>query len=301
MADKINIGFDHDILDISIKDIIYTKPPTQAALRSKKYQQILASIKAVGIIEPLVVYMEETLNGKYILLDGHLRIEVLKSLGETEVQCLGSKDNEAFTYNKHINRLSTVQEHKMILRAIERGVPEEKIAEALRVDIQSIRKKKKLLEGICPEAAEIFKDKIIGIEVFQILKRMKPVRQTEAAMLMNDANIFTVPYAKALLAATPNDFLANPAKPKKIKGITEEQMRRMELEMQSLDREFKLVEESYGQDVLNLTLAKGYLAKLVENRNIRKYLVVNHPSLLEQFEKIAEIQSLNQEMEEVAI
>ena len=139
------------------------------------------------------------------------------------------------------------------------------------------------------------------MEVFQILKKMKSVRQIEAAILMNDANIFTVPYAKALLASTGSEFLANPGKPKNIKGITEEQMKRMELEMQSLDRDFKVIEENYGQDILNLTLAKGYLAKLIENQNIRKYLATHHAGLLDQFGRIAEIETLNYELENIVI
>lgn len=56
-----------------------------------------------------------------------MRIAALKELSETEVTCLISTDDEAFTYNKHVNRLSPVQEHKMILRAIERRVPEERL------------------------------------------------------------------------------------------------------------------------------------------------------------------------------
>jgi DNA invertase Pin-like site-specific DNA recombinase len=33
-------------------------------------------------------------------------------------------NDEAYCYNKHVNRLVTVQEHMMIRRAIERGVPD---------------------------------------------------------------------------------------------------------------------------------------------------------------------------------
>jgi hypothetical protein len=63
-----------------------------------------------------------------MLLDGHVRIEVLKDLGIEHVECLVSTDDEAFTYNKRISRLAPIQEHRMILKAIERGVSEEKIA-----------------------------------------------------------------------------------------------------------------------------------------------------------------------------
>jgi hypothetical protein len=50
-----------------------------------------------------------------------------------------AREDEAFTYNKHVNRLSIVQEHLMILRAIERGVSEAKLAKALDVRIEYIR------------------------------------------------------------------------------------------------------------------------------------------------------------------
>jgi hypothetical protein len=54
-----------------------------------------------------------------------LRLEALKELGETETLCLIATDDEAFTYNNRINRLAIIQEHKMILKAIERGVSED--------------------------------------------------------------------------------------------------------------------------------------------------------------------------------
>jgi hypothetical protein len=222
-----------------------------------------------------------------------LRIEALKEIGETELTCLVSTDDEAFTYNKHVNRLSTVQEHRMILRAVERGVPEVTIAKALNVDVGSIVRKRNLLEGICAEAADMLKDKMVASGTFPILRRMQPLRQIEAATLMNDSRVYSLSYARALLAATPKDQLTEPEKPKNIKGLDEEQMARMESEMGSLQREYKLIEDNYGQDVLKLTLAKGYLANLLNNAKIVRYLAQNHSGLLAQFQKIADMSSLN--------
>ena len=59
--------------------------------------------------------------------------------------CLAATDDESFTYNKRISRLATIQEHKMILRAVERGVSEARIAAALNVNIALIRQKRTLL------------------------------------------------------------------------------------------------------------------------------------------------------------
>jgi ParB-like chromosome segregation protein Spo0J len=221
---EIRIGFDSQTIDLRLNQIIAIKVVTPAARASQKFRQIVASIKEVGVIEPLAVSPQK--GGKYILLDGHMRFEALKELGEEDATCLISTDDEAFTYNKHISRLSTVQEHRMILRAVQRGVAEEKIAQALNVDVANIVRKRTLLEGICTEAAELLKDKMVAAATFPILKRMKAFRQIEAATLMNDAGVYSTSYAKALLAATPKDQMTDPEKPKKIKGLDEDQMAR---------------------------------------------------------------------------
>ena len=288
----IEFGFDNQTLLIRCEQIIPLKIISSVTLATRKYAQILASIREVGVIEPPVVMRDKKSSNRYILLDGHLRIEALKQLRVSEIACLISKDDEAFTYNKHINRLSIIQEHKMIVRAIERGVPEEKIAEALDLDVKYIITKRDLLNGICNEAAEILKDKVVATAVFWTLKKMKPMRQIEAATLMNDARVYSRSYANAIFAATPNHQLANPAKPKKIRGFDPDQMARMESEMESLQGEYDLIEETFRDDTLNLMLAKGYLSRLISNARIVRYLAQHHAEMLSQFQKIAELKSL---------
>jgi len=83
------------------------KPVSDKVLQTQKYQQIVASIREIDIIEPPVVNRDPDGEGRYFLLDGHLRIAALKSLGGHEVLCLMVRDDEAFTYNKHVNRIAT--------------------------------------------------------------------------------------------------------------------------------------------------------------------------------------------------
>ena len=180
---------------------------------------------------------------------------------------------------------SPIQEHLMILRAVERGVSEEKIAKALNVDVTNIIHKRTLLNGICEETVDLLKDKIVSIGVFQLLKKMKPYRQIEAATLMNDMNNYTTTYAKILLAGTRKELLANPEKPKKIKGLDEEQMPRIENEMSNLQREYTLVRKIYGEDVLKLTVAKTYIRTLLTNSRINRYLSQNHTEIHAEFYK----------------
>jgi hypothetical protein len=286
-------GFENDMITLRVDQLVPLKlvPPNMRV--TDKYKQILASIKQVGIIEPPVVNHDAQAKDRHLLLDGHLRIEALKELGETEVLCLVSTDDESFTYNKHINRLSTIQEHRMIMRAMDRGVPEDKIAKALNIQVGSIVRKRTLLDGICAEAVDLLKDKMVAGGVFPLLKKMNAMRQIEVAELMNDAGIYSISYVKAALVSTPREQLTDPSKPKKLKGFTDEQITRMEAEMAKCEREYRLVEESYGEDVLSLTLAKGYLGSLLGNAPVVRHMAQHHAAILRQFQNITEMTTLN--------
>lgn len=285
----VRMAFEETGRRIAIADIQPLRIVTATIRKTPKFAQIAASIREVGVIEPPVVAPDRGERGKYLLLDGHLRVEILKDMGETEVDCLISTDDEAFTYNRRVNRIAIVQEHKMILKAVER-VSEERIARALNVNVDEIRRKRRLLDGICPEAAEILKDKHVPINSFAELKRLAPLRQIEAAELMVAMNKYTINYAKSLVAATPQDQLADAQKRKVIAGLSDNQLALMERESANLEREFRIAEQSYGTDHLDLVLAKGFLAKMLVNARVVRYLAQHHPEILSEFQRIAELE-----------
>jgi len=300
MTDAVKLAFERQLLVTRLDQILPTRQVTDHVKNTVKYRRIAQSIREIGVIEPLVVAKSAQVDG-LMLLDGHIRHAILQDLGETETRCLLARDDEAFTYNKRINRLATIQEHYMIVRAIERGVSEEKIARALDVDAKSIRRRRSLLEGVCPEVVELLKDRSVNPVTFDVLRKMKAMRQIEVAELMLAANNFTSSYAKALLAATRQADLARPDKPKKVGGMTPEQMARMEREMASLNQDFKALEASYGEDVLHLVIASGYLSRLIGNAEIERFLESRHPEILSEFRAIISAASLDQSVSSPAV
>jgi hypothetical protein len=62
--------------------------------------------------------------------------------------------------------------------------------------------------------------------------------------------------------------------------------------MESLEHDLKVVEESYGEDMLNLTLARGYVKRLVENAKVVRFLSANCSDILTEFETIAATETL---------
>jgi hypothetical protein len=153
------LGFEMSGKWLLLADILPSRRADGKLTTSRKYATVVASIREVGIVEPLVVHPLGTkAKGKYLLLDGHLRLEALKELGHERACCLISTDDEAYTYNVKVNQVSAIQEHFMILRALERGASEERIASALKVNVGRIREKRNLLQDICPEAVTLLKD-----------------------------------------------------------------------------------------------------------------------------------------------
>lgn len=287
---SVQLGFEMTSLRIPIAQIEPLRAVTSAIRKSVKFGQIAASIAEVGLIEPPVVLRKPRLRDCYQLLDGHIRIDILKNRGQTDVVCLIATEDEAVTYNKRISRMATVQEHRMILNAIERGVPEERLARALNVNVGAIRVKKRLLDGICDEVVTLLQDRHVPINTFKELKRLRPMRQISVTETMIALNRFSVSCARSLTASSPqSDFVSGERK--SVKGLSDDQLERMEREAGNLDREFKLIETEYGSDHLDLVLATGYLCRLIENIRVVHHLARAHPEILAEFQKIAQLRA----------
>jgi len=285
---KIKLAFEPTSLRIPIGEIELLRAMPESTRKSPKYGQIAASIREVGIIEPPVVVRVPGEAERYRLLDGHIRIDVLKARGDDDVVCLVATDDEAITYNKRISRMAIVQEHKMILKALEKGVSEERLARALNVNISSIRSKRRLLDGIWDEVAKLLQDRMVPLNTFREMKKLRPMRQIEVAETMMAMNRFSWTYAKSLVAATPQHLLTS-EKRKAVRGLSDEQIEHMEREATNIDREFRMIEQSYGMDHLDLVLATGYLARLTENVRVVHHLARHHPELLAEFQRIVQL------------
>lgn len=279
-AHRVKTAFQSTILTLPLTDIAPLKDLNPRVRVTAKYRQIAASLRHVGLIEPLVVF--QAAEKKYWLLDGTLRYDILKAEElVSEVRCLLATDDESYNYNKRVNYLPPIAEHAMILKALANGVTEERIAEALDVDVAAIRKKRHLLDGICKEAAELLKDKRVTADGFAVLRKMKPVRQLYAAEMMVASNNYSTRFARGLLAVTKPDGLVNPGEVHKRSRTTANQQSVMEQGSDALLEDIKMVQKSYTGDLLSLTIATGYLTQMLENARIERHLLKHHPDVLQ--------------------
>jgi len=293
------LGFELETYQIPLDQLLPSKKVPDGVMSTRKYKQIVSSINEVGLIEPLSVIQPDRKKPEYLVLDGHLRVLALKELGMSVGPCLFAKDDETFSYNHHINRLSTIAEHYMIRRAIDRGVSKERLARAFNVNLSSINRRINLLEGICPEAITLLQDKQFTPDVTRILRNMKAARQVEAVELMIASNTITVAHAEALLKATPPEQRTDvkPAEREK-KTAPIEQIEKLQKEMDQVQESYTQAEENYGSDLLNLVVAKGYLTKLLANGAVKSYIGRHEPEILTHLELVVNTVSMEEAVQQ---
>lgn len=288
----IRLGFEEHCVKIPISKLHLSKKLAPTIKKSAKYQQIKLSIQAIGLVEPLVVISHPEHKSDFLVLDGHLRCEALIELNMEHVLCLISTDDEGFTYNKNVNRLSAVQEHRMIVKAHENGVAAETLGTALGVSADSIRQRFRLLDGICSEAINLLADKPMPRGVFPVLKGMKPFRQIDVANIMINLNNYSLKFARAMLHATHPDQIIESKKVKVANNNMLESLQRIERELALVQADTKLLEESYGPANLQLTIIKTHIINILDNARIVKWLLKSNPEYLEQLQLIAELKAV---------
>ncbi|HEU5407454.1 MAG TPA: plasmid partitioning protein RepB C-terminal domain-containing protein, partial [Nitrospira sp.] len=274
----VNAAFKQHEFILPIESLVLQKEVKPAFRKSNTYKQIAASLEHVGLIEPVVVFPRAA--NDYLVLDGHARLDILKSNGVTQVRAILATDDEAYTYNKRVNHAPPIAQHFMILKALANGLNEERIAASLNVDVANIRKKRDMLDGICPEAIELLKTSHVTADAFAALRRMKPIRQIEAAEHMVASGTYSVKFAKALLAVTRPEFLLEAPSSKRLEATSKGARLMFEQETAFLVKDLKAVEASYGRDILALTVICGYFERLLGNERVQRHLVKYHQDVL---------------------
>lgn len=292
---NINQAFQDKLITMDIANIMPSKVLSKPITSGKKYKTILASIKSIGLVEPLVITFKD---GKIRLLDGHIRLHILKTLKITKTDCLVSTDDETYTYNRHISHISNIQERNMIMRAIDNGASMEKIADALGIDVRTLKMKKNLLENIHPDVIEMFKTKKIPNKTFDYLRRMKDMRQIEIAQFMCNAGNFSAPMAHHFWADTKPEMLR--IQPLRRNENDIEKLASLEKSIGKIHKEYQLIYGDFGKHVARLQIAQAWVRGIFANALARRFLEKHYPDILRRFNELVDLTDLNDLKAEIA-
>lgn len=289
----LHLAFEKNCIDIDVSLLAPSVPIPAGTKASVKYRQILKSIETIGIVEPIIVTLDRDQPGRFLVLDGQMRVEALKDLGAGKALCLISTDDEGYTYNKRVNGLSVIQAHKMILRAAEGGVSVAQLAEALDLSANTIRAKFKLLDGICPEAVVLLAEKPATSGMFKVLRQMKPMRQIDVAQTMVNLNTYSTRLAVALLRNSSPDQLIPEVAQRSADATPNEALKRLEQELAALQADTETLQEGFGPASLQLEIIKTHVGSaLLNNAAVVRWLARRKPDHLQQLQRLSEIKQL---------
>lgn len=284
--------FNEKTVSFRLYDLIYTKKLPTNYKSSQKYIQIKSTISALGLVEPILIYIDGADHTAKIL-DGHLRAEALKDIGEERVACLVSTVYDTYTPNKKVNRITIIQIQKMLKEAVRVGVPEDMLCSALNISSDSLKSNLSVLKGICPEVVELFNDRDIPKNTFMILKRMIPFRQIECANLMIKFDNYSKIFAQSLYHSSSPELLNDKGKPNiDERSGNRKAIERLEKEMAQVHFDTEKIKENYGSNSLKLTIVISHLKKILENPKVFHWLLRNKQDYLSELTKISDIEKL---------
>ena len=268
--------------DIDIKKLVPLNTREINFAKNRGYQKILYTIKMIGLIEPLDVYKE---NGHYVILNGFLRFKALQELNVNPIPCLVHPDKEAYTYNKMVNKLSPIQESRMLQQAL-KTLDHGTMAQVFGVKSLRYRLGTGILNHLHPKVTDAVDNALITRGCAKELTYVTKERQNQILQEMKKTEDYSIAFARALIIKTPSS-MRNQDKKKK-KPWIEDSEKKQELvnKLETISKRYDFYSNLYRQYTTDLLKLYVYVRKLITNEKVRLYLEINFPEIYMQFENI---------------
>ena len=263
--------------------LVLLRPRHERKISKREHERIRASILAVGLIEPLVVFPE---NDHFIILNGHQRYRILLELGVETVPCIFAQQKESFTSNRMVNRLSPFQESRMIKKSLDE-LDEKTIAAALGLAHIAHRLNSTLLKQLHPRIAAAFDAGKIKKTCVLELTYVTPKRQEEILKAMENYNDYTVPFVRSLVLKTPKHARAKNRTGAKNPWTRHEQRKSGLLKkLAEAEEKHDFYTTLYRRYSINLLKLVIYARLLVTKERVAAFLRESHPDILATFQEI---------------
>jgi ParB family transcriptional regulator, chromosome partitioning protein len=262
--------------------LIRLRPLRERKVSKREFNRILASIKAVGLIEPLLVYPE---GDDYVILDGVQRYRALLELGVEVAPCILGRQREAFTGNRMVNRVSPVQEHRMIEKSLEE-VDEASIAAALGITTIGHRLKKALLKRLHPDVAAAFDEGKINRVCAREFTYVRPARQKEILDSMEGYKDYSTAFVRTLVVKTPPHQRDTGRRKNNPWDRSAQRKNDLLKQLAEAEQKHDFYSRLYRQYTIDLLRMAIYVRTLINNIRVREYLQARHPLVVARFEAI---------------
>lgn len=252
--------------------IVRLVPRHERSVKKTQLKRIEASLRSVGLIEPLIVYPD---GENYEILDGCLRYRILLEMGVESVPCLVNPTRDGFTANRMVNQLSASQEMRMLRQSLEE-LDEKTIANALGFAGIGHRLNKGLMQKLDPLVAKAFNANKVSLQVAKEMAHVKSDRQVEILKLMDSCNDYSLTFAKGLVLKTPVSKRVKTTGRASPWSRGEEKKTDLIRRLQEAELQQDFYSGLYRQYASNLLKLVIYCRSLLGNPRVAAYLKEHH-------------------------
>jgi ParB family chromosome partitioning protein len=246
------------------------------------FRKIVASIRAIGLIEPLSVFQE---GDHYVILDGFLRYKACQQLELETLPCMVFKDKQGYSFNRNVNRLSAFQEMRMLRKSLE-SIDEPTIAQAFGMKSIRYRLAPALLKELHPDVVAAFKEDLITKPAAREFMRVTPERQKEMLREMKEAGDYSPSFCRALVLQTPASQRNGKAAFRPAWSDDGEKKKDLVSRLEHAEQQHDFYSGLYRQYSTDLMKLTFYVRKLISNPRVKQLLEEHQPAVLDQFKRI---------------
>ena len=262
--------------------IVQLTPLRKRKISSKNYQRLQANLKAVGLIEPLLVCQE---GNQFFILDGYIRYTALVDLGVESVPCLVLESRDLYTANRQVNHLSPKQEMKMLRQALEK-LDEQTIASAFGMDSLKKRLNTSAYRDLHPEILAAMEQGKLLRSIAKELTFVVPSRQLEIYQLMQQSGDTSMAFAKAQLLATPPAGRSKRSRRNPPWDRGQQTRRDLVKKLTEVEKHYDFYSGLYRQYVGDLLKLSIHVRQIITRPALRNHLQKSHPDTLAFFESL---------------
>lgn len=257
------------------------KRPVKRAVMNR----LEANIRAVGLIEPLLVYRHD--DGQHYILDGYLRYQVLLHIGQPTAPCLILKTLDLYTPNRQVNFLGRAQRWKMLETALP-FVGEEALKSAL--DLREVKRGFSPTQkaALCHEVQEREQRGELSKVACYHLVHVTPDRQREILDVADKADDHSSAFIRAQVLRTPINQRVQSSNGRSPWNKGAEVRKKLVDRLIEAERRHDFYQGLYRQYSHDLIRLATYVRQIVTSKPLRDSLVQHHPEALELFKGLLE-------------
>lgn len=270
-----------DIVDVPLSELIPLRKRTGKKL---VFDRLESNIRAVGLIEPLLVHPYE---GRYFILDGYLRYLVLRDMEARTVPCILISTLDAYTPNRQVNYLSMSQRWKMLKQALT-VVDEDRLKSSLALKALRRTLSPNQRSALCDEVQERVRDDRLSMSAASHLIHVNEDRQREILRLIDQAGDASVAFIRAQILRTPQEQRIQRSErcsPWKKAG---EVRRKLAERLSEAERHADFYQGLYRQYARDLTVLAIYARDVLSHKEIRDHISRRFPDEAKLFREIVQ-------------